>query len=142
MRLSLPILLAALLLLLVPVLASAQVYKWTDANGTTHFSQTPPPKGVKYKSIHTAAEADQPLGTSAPGKDDSEAKAKADQGSDARAAQLKRFCAQLQSNITLLQSNQSLQRMGSDGKTTPVDDKVRAQQLKQQQMRYNAYCNK
>ena len=99
-------------------------------------------KGVKYKSIHTARRCRPAAGHQrARHQDDSEAKAKADQGSDARSAQLKRFCAQLQSNIALLQSNQSLQRMGSDGKTTPVDDKVRAQQLKQQQMRYNAYCN-
>src|ERR1700743_1421670 len=38
----------ALALLLVAPLATAQVYKWTDAQGTTHFSQSPPPVGTKY----------------------------------------------------------------------------------------------
>ena len=138
MRLKLPTLLAALLLS-VPVLASAQVYKWTDANGTTHFSQTPPPKGVKYKTINTPAESEQPVSASAPKKGQGD-DAKDAQVNNNRAVQLKRFCAQLQSNITLLSSRQSLQRMGSDGKTSPVDDKLRAQQLKEQQQRYNAYC--
>jgi len=141
MRVKLPILLATLLLF-VPVLASAQVYKWTDASGTTHFSQTPPPKGVKYESINTPAMADQPVAASAPRKDQGDTGAKANGGNNARAVQLERFCAQLKSNIALLSSNQSLQRMGSDGKTTPMDDKVRAQQLQQQQQRYNAYCQK
>ena len=40
-------------LLLVPALALADgtVYRWTDANGQTHFSQTPPATGSKYDVI-------------------------------------------------------------------------------------------
>jgi hypothetical protein len=40
-------------LLLVPTLAIADgtVYRWTDANGQTHFSQTPPGAGKKYDMI-------------------------------------------------------------------------------------------
>lgn len=40
-------------LLLVPALAAADgtVYRWTDANGQTHFSQTPPGAGKKYDMI-------------------------------------------------------------------------------------------
>jgi hypothetical protein len=142
MRGTLPTLLTVLtvLALMLPMAASAQVYKWKDAHGTTHFSETPPPQGVKYQSIHTRVDADQPRAP-APGKADQNKDA--DTGSTAakgRSPQLKRFCAQLESNIALLKSNQSLQRMGSDGKTAPVNDRVRAQQLKQQQLRYNAYC--
>jgi hypothetical protein len=140
MRSTLPTLLTALLIAL-PAIASAQVYKWVDANGTTHFSESPPPQGVKYQSIHTRIGADQPQGSDhndTGAKDTNPDSGKAD---NSRSPQLKRFCAQLESNITLLKSKQPLQRMGSDGKTTQVDDAVRAQQLKQQQQRYNAYCN-
>ncbi len=145
MRGTLPTLLImlAVLALMLPMSASAQVYKWKDANGTTHFSQMPPPQGVKYQSIHTRADADQPR-TSTPDRpqgDNGDATNAQDGAQNGRSAQLKRFCAQLKSNIALLQSNQSLQRMGNDGKTTQVNDQVRAQQLKQQQQRYNAYCN-
>lgn len=40
-------------LLLIPALAMADgtVYRWTDANGQTHFSQTPPGPGKKYDMI-------------------------------------------------------------------------------------------
>lgn len=43
----------ALALLLLPALASAQtsVYRWVDASGQVHFSQTPPPGGRDYDLI-------------------------------------------------------------------------------------------
>lgn len=33
-----------LLLFATPLLAQKDFYKWTDASGTTHYSETPPPK--------------------------------------------------------------------------------------------------
>jgi hypothetical protein len=33
-----------LVLALAPVVASAEIYKWTDAQGRTHYSSTPPAK--------------------------------------------------------------------------------------------------
>jgi hypothetical protein len=129
------------MLLALPLVASAQVYKWTDANGTQHFSDAPPPQGVKYQNIKTRADADQPR-TQNNVDHGNDASASPSPAKDGKSAQLQRFCAQLSSNITLLKSSQNLQHMGSDGKTTPVNDKLRAQQLKQQQQRYDAYCNK
>lgn len=145
MRGMLPTLLISLLLVL-PAIAGAQVYKWKDAKGVVHYSDSPPPNGVKFKTLHIRAQSDQPP----PSNDHGDKGNQADGNSGAqeagngngRSAQLKRFCAQLQSNITLLKSNQNLQRMDSKGKATPIDAKVRAQQLKQQQLRYNAYCTK
>ena len=40
--------LAPLLLLPVMALADATVYRWTDATGQVHFSQTPPGAGKQY----------------------------------------------------------------------------------------------
>ena len=37
----------AVLLLLAAAPAAAQVYRWVDANGTVHYSQSAPPAGVK-----------------------------------------------------------------------------------------------
>lgn len=51
---SVPGLLAALLtvsLLAAPV--GAQIYRWTDAEGQVHFSQTPP-SGVEYQTLEPA----------------------------------------------------------------------------------------
>jgi hypothetical protein len=44
----------ALLLLLLPALASAQVYRWVDGKGQVHFTQEPPATG-KYEKIQQAA---------------------------------------------------------------------------------------
>lgn len=41
----------ALVLLLVPVFASAQVYRWVDKAGTVHYSNEPPPRGVKATTL-------------------------------------------------------------------------------------------
>lgn len=40
-----------LALLLCAGTASAQLYKWVDANGKTHFSDQPPPEGVKPSAL-------------------------------------------------------------------------------------------
>ncbi len=45
--------------------ASAEIYKWTDANGETQYSQLPPPGGVKSDKIQGAPPpADNPDSTS------------------------------------------------------------------------------
>src|SRR6185312_690702 len=33
-----------------------QIYKWKDANGVIHFSQTPPASGMHYTKVHLAGE--------------------------------------------------------------------------------------
>lgn len=37
--------------LVVPMLASAQIYKWKDKNGVTRYSDSPPPVTVKSQKI-------------------------------------------------------------------------------------------
>lgn len=43
----------ALALLLLPVLAHAQLYKWVDENGRTQYSDRPPPAGIKAERVNT-----------------------------------------------------------------------------------------
>ena len=52
-------LIAVALLLLAP-LATAQVYKWTDASGTVHYSEAPPTQGTKFSKVTTTGTV-QPL---------------------------------------------------------------------------------
>jgi len=42
-----------LLLMALPLSASAQVYRWVDAQGKVHYTQTPPPQG-SYKEVPPA----------------------------------------------------------------------------------------
>ncbi|HYG54240.1 MAG TPA: DUF4124 domain-containing protein [Burkholderiales bacterium] len=45
-----------LLLLFLPVVAYAQVYRWVDAKGTVHYSNSPPPQGVKAAKLDIDAQ--------------------------------------------------------------------------------------
>lgn len=47
---QLPWMLCALLLTL-PSLGNAEIYKWKDKNGTTRYSDTPPPSNIKQETI-------------------------------------------------------------------------------------------
>ena len=46
--------LALTLLIATTTAVAGEVYQWKDANGVTHYSQTPPPKGV-YNSAPSPA---------------------------------------------------------------------------------------
>ncbi len=39
------------LLLALPVQGNAEIYKWKDKNGTTRYSDTPPPSNIKQEAI-------------------------------------------------------------------------------------------
>ena len=39
------------LLLALPTLSHAEIYKWKDKNGTTRYSDTPPPSNIKQEAI-------------------------------------------------------------------------------------------
>jgi hypothetical protein len=42
---------ALLLIAFLPFAAAAQMYKWVDENGRTHYSETPPPDGAKVDKV-------------------------------------------------------------------------------------------
>ena len=41
-----------LCVVLLPTLASAEIYKWKDSNGTIRYSDVPPPSNVKQESLY------------------------------------------------------------------------------------------
>jgi hypothetical protein len=47
---QLPWILCALLLAL-PLLGNAEIYKWRDKNGSIRYSDTPPPSNIKHEAI-------------------------------------------------------------------------------------------
>lgn len=97
-----------------PVALAGEVYQWKDANGVTHYSQTPPPQG-KYaaRSIYHREQAAE--------------------GEPAEAAPTEsRQCTIARGNIELLQSGAKLQLdSNNDGKADKdLDDSARAEQLR------------
>jgi hypothetical protein len=129
------------LLLSVPI-ALAQVYKWTDASGTVHYSETPPPSG-SYKTIRTPGSAQAlanppaPLASNPPPA----ASAPANASSDNPANRAK-VCEDLQRNMNLLQGSDPLSVADAQGAQVPMDAPRRAQELSLAQAQYKLYCVK
>ncbi len=101
-RLSMAIGLA--LCLALPLPASAQLYKWVDANGKVQYSDKPPPSNVKTDKLREAPRAPRP-----PAKD-----AKGDSNKDAAASGPK----------TVAEQEQAFRKRQAD---SAKEDKGRAQ---------------
>jgi hypothetical protein len=135
--------LIALALLLLAPIATAQIYKWTDANGTVQYSETPPPQGTKFKQVKTIGSV-QPVDAAAP------AAAATAGNSDASASSAKpvanspenssKLCETLRANITALQGSGPVVMQQTDGKATSLDDDQRKQQASSAQAQYQQYC--
>ena len=127
---------------------SAQVYKWKDANGTTHYSDVPPPAGSNYQKVNvgsnvattvtpapasTAAAADASTKTTAPA---SASTTHIPDTADNRA----RLCKQLDSNIALLDSSQPLTSGDAGTPQQNMSDVQRRQELATAQAQKKQYC--
>lgn len=127
-----------------------QIYKWKDASGVIHFSQTPPANGAHYSKMQLTAEPDvssnpPPSTSGAPNTESngSSAPAQAAAASSAPAdtpANRATLCKQLTSNISLLQSKQPVVT-GGPGKQVVMSDNARDQQLATARAQQTQYCS-
>ena len=128
--------------------AAAQVYKWKDANGTTHYSDVPPPAGSKYERVSISsnvatavAATPTPAGSAAPaaaanaGTQTAQADSIADTP-DNRA----QLCKQLDSNIALLNSDQPITAGDAETPQHNMSDVQRRQELATAQAQKKQYC--
>lgn len=105
---------------------AGEVYQWTDANGVTHYSQTPPPQGRYEHRLITssgaaAAAASEPV---------------AEQADNPQ-------CTTARANIAALQGEGDVQ-MDADGDgraDRTLDADQRASQLELAQAAVKAYCS-
>ncbi|MGH8042704.1 MAG: DUF4124 domain-containing protein [Rudaea sp.] len=127
--------------------ADQQVYKWTDASGVVHFSDSPPPKDAQNVQMIRLSGSDRPrsVGTtenSEPGSKPADADANATGGnaaaspSDANA----KACATARNNLDLLDSKMPVSVTGADGKPIPLDDKARQAQIAAANANIALYC--
>ena len=133
------LLIAVALLLLAP-LATAQVYKWTDASGTVHYSQDAPPQGTKFSKVTTTGTV-QPLAapaTAASAAGSSEPAAPSQPVAD-NPENRSKLCNSLKTNIAALQGGGPVV-MQQNGKTTALDADQRKQQAAAAQSQYDLYC--
>ncbi|WP_329741123.1 DUF4124 domain-containing protein [Dyella sp. A6] len=134
----------AIALLLIAPLACAQVYKWTDAHGTVHYSQTPPPTGTKYSRVNIE-DSGAPMAAS---NVSSETEGPSDQSpppsgnlpvADTPANRAK-LCNSLRNNLNLLKSTRPVV-MNTGGKRQLINAEQRKQQLDDANAQYQRYCS-
>ena len=123
--------------------ATAQVYKWKDANGTTHYSDAPPPAGARYEKVNVSSSVSTPV-TPAPAPAASAASNKAGAPAPTTTRMTDtpdnrvKLCKQLDDNIALLNSGQAV-TSGDSGQN--LSDAQRQQQLATSQAQKKQYCS-
>lgn len=130
------------ILLLASGGALAQAYKWTDAQGTVHYSESAPPAGTKFSRITTTGSVE-PI-AAAPTQPPSEESA--DKPAEAPAKPMEdtpenrsKLCTSLKSNLDTLRSSGPVV-MEQAGKPQALNDAQRQQQLATAQTQYGEFC--
>jgi hypothetical protein len=128
-------------LLAVCPLAFGQAYKWKDAQGVTHYSDSPPPAGTKVEKIKTSGVVIPPAGEAAPAATPAPAATKPapDQVTDTPANRAK-LCDQLHKNADTLSKEKNVSVDDGKGGSKVLDDAGRARQVETTQAQITLYC--
>lgn len=131
-----PLLLCSALLLAIGPVSAAQVYKWVDDKGVTHFDAQPP-VGVEASSVNTKvnqpkkAILDQVAPSSSKEPNEAQQKAidaKVKQDVAAQEAERQRFCEMQRSNLSQLMNNPRI-RIEENGQTRRLTEEERQQRI-------------
>ncbi|TAL74050.1 MAG: DUF4124 domain-containing protein [Rhodanobacter sp.] len=131
------------LLAITPMAGAQQIYKWTDAHGTVHYSQSAPAQG-NYQQVKLASGVETPAAPAVkPVANDGENRAPpaptAAQMADTPNNRAK-LCATLKSNIATLQGNGPVV-MQQGAKPALLDATQRQQQIAHATAQYQQFCN-
>lgn len=136
-------LLIATALLLVAPLALAQAYKWTDAGGTVHYSDAPPPQGTKYNKVTTSGSVEPlaaPEATSNPETAGHNQPQAAQQPMADTPENRTKLCANLKNNMEMLKSSGPVVMQEGDQQKVMNTDQ-RKQQQAAAEAQYQQYCS-
>lgn len=118
---------------------AAKVYKWTDANGQTHFSSTPPPdQSAEQVQMRGSADVAAPEEPADPAAATPPAGDKPELSPEQR-EQLTKYCVEIRERInTLGQSGKVMERRpdGTEVELSPVDVADRVRQDKENERNY------
>lgn len=134
-----------------PAPADARIYKWTDADGNTVYSQQPPPSGVKAEQVDEAPPpsedpeaAMESLRERADAFDERrEDRQKSDEEREAAAEREKRqkeVCEQLRENLRVLQTNNQVREQGEDGEYKMLPEEQRQARIESTRERIENEC--
>lgn len=139
-------------LLALPLIATAQVYSWKDANGKMHYSDQPPADQAAKSRRLESAPAPEDSDTASQSwadkrqeaaKQAAEAKDKAAQTAKdkERDAIRQQNCERARQNLQGLESGQIRFRMGASGEREALDGDVREAELQNAQRAVDSNCN-
>ena len=121
----LPLLALVAGLIAAPAAFSGEVYQWKDANGVTHYSQTPPPAGSYQQRQITSSGASVAQAAAAP-----------------QAATESPNCTAARANVVALSSERPVHQAGEDGKPgRALNAAERSSQLDLANAAVKAYCD-
>ncbi|TWD43867.1 DUF4124 domain-containing protein [Pseudomonas sp. SJZ131] len=132
---------ASLLLTLSPMTMAAQIYKWVDAQGVTHFGAQPPQGQPSTTVVTPAAPASKPkvpANSNVIGDQQDIDKTVKKQVAEQQ-AQLKVFCEQARTNLAQLQNNPRL-REEIDGEMRRLTDQTRQERMTEAQKQIADNC--
>ncbi|SCY96544.1 MULTISPECIES: DUF4124 domain-containing protein [unclassified Pseudomonas] len=132
---------ASLLVGLSPICMAAQVYKWVDAQGVTHFGSQPPQDAEATTVIKSSPSATKPPAPPSGGvigdqkAIDKEVKKQVAE----QEAQLKAFCEQARTNLAQLQNNPRV-REDVEGEMRRLNDEERRQRIEETRKQIDEHC--
>ncbi|MBB3227317.1 hypothetical protein FHW69_001940 [Luteibacter sp. Sphag1AF] len=136
------------LLASVATMAQAQsatsFYKWKDAQGVTHYTDSPPPGGTKVEKVHTSgATASTQPSTEGVSPEPKPEPAKGTSGPTADTPENRgKLCETLKSNLEVLGKDQPVSADDGKGGSVQLDTAARQRQMETAQAQYTLYCKK
>ena len=140
----------ALLLFVASFSVSAEIYKWTDDNGQTHYSQTPPADGQAQKvdvpppppidAEQAQQQVDELIERQ---QEEDKARQEQEQQAQEEAAQqaaVEEKCRILRENLTLYQNNPGRRVVDAEGNVTRMVEEERQQKMQEFQEQIELYC--
>jgi len=124
---------------------AAQVYKWVDAQGVTHFGAQPP-QGQQVETVNTVTAPAKPAATPAPiAEDETEADQqsidrKVKQQVAEQEAERKRYCETMRTNLAQLQNNPRV-RVEEKGETRRITEEERQARIAETRDKIAENCN-
>jgi hypothetical protein len=132
-------LLAALLCAGTAALAAGEIYKWTDAKGQVHYSDTPPP-GQEHSRVAVRG-VRQSIASAAADEAAAEAAAAAASPAKPVAPTQQSNCDIAKRNLdTFAKSTSVVMDSDGDGKPEPLDEATRTAELARNQELVRIYC--
>ncbi len=139
------VIVGSLLLALSSSTMAAQVYKWVDAQGITHFSAQPP-QGQTAQTLNTVTPPPKPVAAESDASENSKSLVdqekidrKVKQQVAEQEAERKRYCETLQTNLAQLQNNPRV-RVEENGEVRRLKEEERQSRIAETKQKIEENC--